>query len=152
MATRDSLPLLPLFDHTHDSLTTGLVVASTGLLGAYASWLVADFGVRFPAFAVMALALGYLLYRQADRRGVLAGALYSLATLLLLTPFVYELAFVVEASRAGVGSPWAHVLSTADLRLFVLCCVLAAVTTLVAYRLTSGSFLARARARLGHAD
>ena len=72
-----------------------------------------------------------------------------LAALLAFTPFVYELAFVLEAGRAGVGSPWQHVLSTADLLLFVLCLVLAAIPALVAYRLTTGAFVPRIRARLG---
>lgn len=147
MATADSLTdrLFPVFDHTHDALTTAMVVGFAAVLGLYASWMVADFGVRFPAFLVTAVALGYLLYGQATRRTVLAGGLYSLAGLLVLTPVVYELSFVAESGRPGVGSPWQHVLSTADLLLVVVFLVLAAVPALVAYRLTTGPFLARLR-------
>lgn len=151
MATRDSIVdrALPLFDHTHDTGTTAIVVGFAAVLGLYTSWMVADFGGRFLGFAVAAVALGYLLYRQESRLGVLAGGLYSLAALLALTPFLYELAFVLEAGRAGVGSPWQHVLSVADLLLFVLFFALAAVPALVAYRLTTGPFVPRVRARLG---
>jgi hypothetical protein len=151
MATRDSLAdrVFPVFDHTHDALTTGLVVGFAALLGLYTSWMVADFGGRFLGFAAAALASGYALYDQTDRRAVVAGGLYALAVLLAFTPFLYELAFLVESGRAGVGSPWRHVLSVADLALFVVFFALAAVPALAGYRLDTGPFLPRIRARLG---
>lgn len=144
MATADSLVdrVFPLFDHTHDVVTTGVVVLSAALLGLYASWTTADFGLRTPAFVVVALSLGYLLYRQDSRRGVVAGALYSLAALVALTPLLYELTVLVRAA-----SPLQHVLSVTDLVFVLLFWLVAAVPALVAYRLTTGPLLARIRAR-----
>lgn len=146
MATAGSLVdrVLPLFDHTHDAVTTGVVVLSAALLGLYASWITADFGLRTPAFVLVAVALGYLLYRQDSRRGVVAGALYSLAALLAVTPFLYELTVLVRAS-----SPLQHLLSVTDLVFVLLFWAVAAVPALVAYRVTTGPFIARIRARVG---
>ena len=144
MATADSLVdrVFPLFDHTHDALTTGLVVVTAALLGLYTSWMTADFGIRTPAFVVAALALGYLLYRQESRRGVVAGALYSLAALVALTPLLYELTILLRAA-----DPLQHVLSVTDLVFVLLFWVVAAVPALAASRLTTGPLLGRLRAR-----
>lgn len=150
MATSDSLVdrAFPLFDHTHDPVTTGIVVVSAAALGLYASWAAADFGIRFPAFVVAAFALGYLLYRQESRRGVVAGACYSLAALVAVTPLLYELTVLTAGRWAGVGSPRQHVLTVTDLLFVLAFWVVAAVPALVAYRLTTGPFLPRIRTRL----
>jgi hypothetical protein len=142
MATADSLVdrVFPLFDHTHDALTTGIVVVSAALLGLYASWATADFAIRTPAFVVVAVALGYLLYRQDSRRGVVAGALYSLAALIALTPLLYEFTVLVRAA-----TPLQHLLSVTDLVFVLLFWVVAAIPALVAYRLTTGPLLDRFR-------
>ncbi|WP_255196262.1 hypothetical protein [Halorarius litoreus] len=144
MATADSLVdrVFPLFDHTHDTVTTGVVVVSAAILGFYTSWMTADFRLRTPAFVVAALALGYLLYAQDSRRGVVAGALYSLAALVVLTPLLYELTILLRAAN-----PLQHVLSVTDLVFVLLFWVVAAVPALVAYRLTTGPLLARLRSR-----
>jgi uncharacterized membrane protein YhfC len=145
MATADSLVdrVFPLFEHTHDTVTTGIVVLSAALLGQYASWAAADFGLRTPTFVVVAVALGYLLYRQDSRRGVVAGACYSLSALLAVTPLLYELTVLTRATR-----PLQHVLSVTDLLFVLLFWVVAAIPALVAYRVTNGPLLAPLRARL----
>lgn len=145
MATTGSLVdrVFPLFDHTHDGVTTGVVVVSAALLGLYASWITADFGLRTPAFVLVAVALGYLLYRQDSRHAVVAGALYSLAALVAVTPLLYELTILVRAS-----SPLRHVLATSDLLFVLLFWVVAAIPALVASRLTTRPVLPRIRARV----
>lgn len=142
MATADSLVdrVFPLFEHTHDALTTGVVVVSAALLGLYASWTTADFGLRTPVFVVVALVLGYLLYGQDSRSRVVAGALYSLAALVALTPLLYELTVLLRAQN-----PLQHVLSVTDLLFVLLFWVVAAVPALAAYRLTTGPFAERLR-------
>ena len=136
--------VLPLFDHTHGPVTTALVVGFAAGLGLVAGWVTADFGVRFPAFVVAALGTGYLLYGQPTRRAVVAAGLYSLAAFLAVAPLLYELRLVV-----GVEAPLRHVLSLADLVVFVVFWVLAAVPALVANRVARGPFVPRVRARLG---
>jgi hypothetical protein len=135
--------LLPLFDHTHDMGTTALVVVFATVLGLVASWIAADFGVRLIAYVVGVVGTGYLLYGQPTRRAVLAAGFYSLAALLAIAPVFYELGLVV-----AVDQPLRHLLSVADLLVFVLFWIVAAVPALVANRIASGPFLARLRARL----
>lgn len=135
MATRDS-PLdrvLPLFDHTHDSVTTALVVGLAALLAVVASWVVADFGVRGPAFAVAALAVGYLLYGRETRQDVLAAGLYMLAALLALTPIVMELHVLTVTEMQGVGTAAQHVLTMSDLVVTLVFLVIAAVPAAMAF-------------------
>lgn len=148
MATRDSLAerLFPLFEHTHDAATTALVVAWGAVLGGVASWVVADFGVRFPAFAVATLGVGYLLYGRRTRRGVLAGGFYMLAALVALAPVVSELHVLTVAGMPGVGSPWRHLLSVADLLFVVVFLVVAAVPALAGFLVENWGAV---RARLG---
>lgn len=136
--------VFPLFEHTHDTLTTAAVVGFAAAIGLLAGWLAADFGGRFTAFLVGAVGAGYLLYRQPTRRAVLAAGLYSVAALLAVTPVVYELQVVVS-----VPAPQRHVLATSDLLLVVVLWVVAAVPAVVGYRLASGPFLPRLRERLG---
>jgi len=136
--------LLPLFEHTHDTLTTAIVVAFAAAVGLVAGWATADFGVRFPAFVVGAVGTGYLLYGQGTRRAVVAAGLYSVAALLAVAPLLYELFVVVS-----VSDPAAHVLSLADLILLLLGWIPAGLVALVAYRVATGPFVPRIRARLG---
>jgi uncharacterized membrane protein len=148
MATRDS-PLdrvLPLFDHTHDTATTALVVGVATLLAVVASWVVADFGVRFPGFAVAAIGAAYWLYRLETRREIVAGGLYMLAGLVGLTPVAMELHVLTVTGMEGVGSPAQHVLTVSDLILTLLFWVVAAVPAVAAFVLQNGSAI---RARLG---
>lgn len=147
MATRDSPldRLFPLFEHTHDRVTTALVVVFAALLGVVASWVVADFGVRFPAFLVGSVAVGYLLYGRESRRAVLAGGLYMLAALVALTPIVSEIHVLTVAGMRGVGDPWQHVLTVSDLLLVVVFFLVAAVPALAAFLLQNWAVV---RARL----
>jgi len=135
---------LPLFDHTHDTRTTAVVVAFAAVLGLLAGWLTADFGVRTPAFLVAAVGTGYLLYGQPTGRAVVAAGLYSLAALLAVAPFLYELGLVVN-----VDSPLRHVLSLADLLIFLFFWAIAALPALVGNRVANGPLLPRLRDRLG---
>jgi len=130
----------PLFDHTHDRLTTAIIVVLAALLGLFARWIVADFGVSFLAFLVAAVGSGYLLYRQPSRRAVAAAACYSLAALIAVVPIVYELGLA-----ATVRDPLRHLLSTTDLLLVVAFWLLAAVPALVGYRIDRGPLLPRLR-------
>lgn len=135
--------LLPLFDHTHDPGTTAVVVGFAAVLGYLAGWLAADFGVRNTAFLVAAIVTGYLLYGQPDRRAALAAGCYSLAALVALVPVSYELWVLVS-----VDEPMRHVLATSDLVLLVAFWLLAAVVGLAGYRVSTGPFVPRIRARL----
>lgn len=130
----------PLFDHTHDRLTTAIIVSLAALFGLFARWIVADFGVSFLAFLVAAIGTGYLLYRQPSRRAVLAAGSYSLAALIAVVPIVYELGLATT-----VRDPLRHLLSTTDLLLVVAFWLLAAVPALVGYRIDRGPLLPRLR-------
>jgi hypothetical protein len=132
--------VFPLFDHTHDTVTTAIVVVFAAVVGLLAGWITADFGVRFPAFLVGAVGSGYLLYGQATRRAVLGAGFYSVAALLAAAPFAYELGTLVN-----VESPLQHLLSVADLLVFVVFWLLAAVPALVGYRIATGPFIERLR-------
>lgn len=130
----------PVFDHTHDRATTAIVVAFTAVIGLLAGWIVADFGVRSLGSLVGAVGTGYLLYRQPTRRAVLAAGFYSLAALVAAIPIVYELGLA-----ASVDEPLRHLVSVADLLLFLAFWLLAAIPALVGYRVSSGPFLRRLR-------
>lgn len=132
----------PVFDHTHDRLTTAIVVGLAAAFGLLAGWIVADFDVRFLGFLVGAVGSGYLLYRQPTRRAVLAAGCYSLAALVAVVPVVYELGLAVT-----VQDPLRHLLSTTDLLLFVVFFLVAAVPALVGYRIDRGLILPRFRNR-----
>ncbi|MHB9286057.1 hypothetical protein ACKVMT_03345 [Halobacteriales archaeon Cl-PHB] len=133
----------PLFDHTHDTLTTAIVVVSAALVGLLAGWVSADFGVRSLAFVVAAIATGYLLYGQPTRRAVVAGALYFVAAMVAVAPLLLELATVVNVSE-----PARHVMSPADLLLAVPFWLLATLVALLGYRVGTGPLLPRLRGRL----
>lgn len=130
----------PVFDHTHDRVTTAIVVGFAAAVGLLAGWIVADFGVRSLGFIVGAVGSAYLLYRQPTRRAVLAAGFYSLAALVAVVPFVYELGLA-----ANVDDPLRHLLSVTDLLLFLAFWLLAAVPALVGYRVATGPFLRRLR-------
>lgn len=132
--------VFPLFDHTHDSGTTAIVVAFAAVVGFLAGWIVADFGVRFLGFLVGSVGSGYLLYGQPSRRAVAVAGFYSLAALLAAAPFAYELVTVLN-----VEAPLRHLLSVADLLVFLIFWMLAAIPAIVGYRIASGPFLRRLR-------
>lgn len=132
--------VLPVFDHTHDPVTTAIVVAFAAVLGLLARWMVADFGVRSLGFLVGAVGTGYLLYRQPTRRSVVAAGCYSLAALVAAVPVVYELALA-----ANVEDPLRHLLSVTDLLFVLAFWLLAALPALVGYRVATGPFLRRLR-------
>ena len=135
--------LLPLFDHTHDPVTTAVVVVFALLVGLLARWIVADFDVRLLGFLVGAVGTGYLLYGQPTRRAVLAAGCYSLAALVAAIPIAFELGLA-----ASVDDPLRHVLSVTDLLFVLAFWLLAAVPGLVGYRISTGPFLPRLRGML----
>jgi hypothetical protein len=148
MATRNS-PLdrvLPLFDHTHDTATTALVVGAATLLAVVASWVVADFGLRFPAFAVAAIGSAYWLYRLETRREILAGGLYMLAALIGLTPIAMELHVLTVTGMEGVGPAAQHSLTISDLIVTLLFFAIAAIPATAAFLLQNAGTV---RSRLG---
>jgi hypothetical protein len=148
MATRNS-PLdrvLPLFDHTHDTATTALVVGTATLLAVVASWVVADFGLRFPAFAVAAIGSAYWLYRLETRREILAGGLYMLAALIGLTPIAMELHVLTVTGMEGVGPAARHSLTISDLIVTLLFFAIAAIPATAAFLLQNAGTV---RSRLG---
>lgn len=132
----------PVFDHTHDGVTTAIIVVLAAVFGLLARWIVADFDVSFLGFLVAALGTGYLLYRQPTRRAVIAAGCYSLAALVAVMPVVYELRLAVT-----VQDPLRHLLSTTDLLLVVAFWLVAAIPALVGYRIDRGPILRRFRNR-----
>lgn len=135
--------LFPVFDHTHDPVTTGLVVAFAAVTGLLAGWITADFGVRTLAFIVGAVGAAYLLYGQPTRRAVVAAGLYSVAALFAVAPFLFELGTAVN-----VDEPLRHVLSVTDLLVVAVFWVLAAVPAVIGYRVATGPFIPRIRGRV----
>lgn len=132
--------LLPVFDHTHDRVTTAVVVAFAAVIGLLAGWIVADFGVRSLGFLVGAVGTGYLLYGQPTRRAVLAAGSYSIAALVAAVPIVYELGLAVS-----VDDPLRHLASVTDLLFVLAFWLLAAIPAVVGYRVASGPFIERLR-------
>lgn len=131
MSTDEST--IPPFDHTHDALTTVGVLAFTALTAIWASWLVADLGVRWPTFALAAIASGYYLYDRADGRSVLATGLYLVAGLVALTPIMFVVPLLLAGGRPGVGNPWVFVFTIADLQAFVAFLLVAAVPAIAGF-------------------
>ncbi|MFC6952929.1 hypothetical protein [Halorubellus litoreus] len=127
----------------HDAATTAFVLLAAVALGTVLAWLSADLVGRLPAFAVGAIATAGILYTRPTRRDVAATACYALAALLALAPVAYELPLLL-----GTATPLAHVLTTTDLLLFLAFLTLAAIPTLLGYRIATGPFLPRLRARL----
>ena len=112
--------------HRHTAGTTAIAVAFALVCGLYASWLLADFGLRWLAL-VVALGGGALFYTCSTRAGVFAAGCYGLAVLVALTPVMLDLAFVAVAGGYGITSPWPFVLSLADLVFVAVFVVLALV-------------------------
>ena len=127
----------------HDTVTTAFVLLASVLLGAFVAWTSADLVGRLPAFTVGAVATAGLLYTRPTRRDVAATACYALAALLALVPLAYELPILL-----GTDAPLAHVLTTTDLILFLAFASLAAVPTVIGYRIATGPFVPRIHARL----
>lgn len=128
----------PVFEHTHDRITTAIVVVLAAAFGLLTRWIVADFDVAFLGFLVAAVGTGYLLYRQPTRRAVVAAGCYSFAALVAVVPIVYELGLAVT-----VQDPVSHLLSTTDILLVVVFWLVAAVPALVGYRIDRGPILPR---------
>lgn len=119
--------------HRHTAGTTAIVVVLALVCGVYASWLLADFGLRLPALVVVGLVCGVVFYARPTRAGVLATGLYALAALVALTPVMLDLAFVLAADPYGIADPWPFVLSLADLLFLVVFVLLALLLAGVAF-------------------
>jgi hypothetical protein len=127
----------------HDAATTAFVLLAAVALGTFVAWLSADLVGRLPAFAVGAVATAGALYTRPTRRDVAATTCYALAALLALVPVAYELPILL-----GTDAPLAHVLTTTDLILVLVFLTLAAIPTVLGYRIATGPFLPRLRERL----
>lgn len=128
----DSLAQRLGIDHRHSAGTAALAVVFALLCGIYASWLLADFGLRWPVLIIALVGSGVLFYGQPTRNSVVALGLYCLAALLALTPVILNLVFVVDSSRYGVANPWPAVLTIADLVFLVVFVVFALVLSGIA--------------------
>lgn len=120
-------------DQAHQVRTVAGMVVAAALLGDVAGWLLADFGLRTPAFVGVALGSSLWLYRQPNGRAAAVRALSALAVLLALTPLFLNLPFVLAADRYGIGNPAAFVLRTADLVALVVFLAMAAVPAAAAW-------------------
>lgn len=120
-------------EHRHSIGTTGLVVVLALICGLYAAWLLADFGLRWPALVVVFLLGGVRFYGRPTRVGVLAAGLYTLAVFIAVTPVILDLAFVLAADSYGVANPWSFVLTMADLLFLVVFVLLALIPAGIAY-------------------
>lgn len=113
--------------HSHTPAgTIGIGVISV-VLGWYAGWITADFGLRIPAFIGVALVAVVWLYRQRDGWVALSQGLYFLAALLVLTPIVFNLAFVLDAGRYDISDVTGFVLTISDLMFVLVFAVLALI-------------------------
>lgn len=111
--------------HRHAAGTTVVAAVLALVCGFYASWLLADFGLRLPALVVVVLVCGVVFYARPTRTGVLAAGLYAIAALVALTPVMLDLGFVLAADSYGITDPWPFVLSLADLLFLVVFVLLA---------------------------
>ncbi|MUV86793.1 hypothetical protein GJ631_09510 [Natronomonas sp. CBA1123] len=141
MATSDSS--LPLFDHTHDTATTALAVAAAAVTAFYAAWLTADLLPRTVVFGVVALTVGFLLYRRPDRRAVAASGLYAVAILLAATPIALNATVLATADMTGITDPWARILTVTDLKILLGFLVVAAVPAAIGYYLNNAASVRR---------
>lgn len=118
--------------HHHDPATTALVAAFALVLGSYASWLMADLGVRWVAFLVVGAAAALGLYRRETRARVATAGLYALAALVALTPVALDATILLGTD---LGDPWPFLLTTATLVYLAAFAVLAAVPAGLGYLL-----------------
>ncbi len=116
--------------HDHDAATTALVAAFALVLGSYAGWLTADFGIRWVALLVVGAVAAVALYRRETRARVAATGLYALAALVALTPVALDATILLGT---GVTDPWSFVLTAASLAYLVAFAVLAAVPAGIGY-------------------
>jgi hypothetical protein len=130
--------LKQLVDHTHTPLTTVVIGVLSAVLGIYAGWITADFGLRTPASVIAFLVAAVWLYRQRDGWSALATGLYLLAVLIVLTPILFNLAFVLDASRYDISNTSGFVLTTSDLVFFLVFVLIALIpaglATLIRWR------------------
>lgn len=126
----------------HSARTTALAVVLALLCGAYAAWLLADFGLRWPALLAVAVLAGVFFYSRRTPAAMLVCGFYALAVLVVLTPIVLDLAFVFAADGYGI-TPWPFVLSLADLVFLgvfvVLALVLSAIGVVISRRVDAGN-------------
>jgi hypothetical protein len=113
---------------------SGVVVGAV-VLALYTSWMAADIVSRLVVFPIVALVAGYLLYKREEpgRKAVYVG--YSLAKLLVITPFVMILPDITGDFTAGAAEMG---LTMANLILVVLFLLPAAGVAYVTYRYDGG--------------
>jgi prepilin signal peptidase PulO-like enzyme (type II secretory pathway) len=115
-------------DHIHTpAATVGIVIFSV-ILGAYAGWITADFGLRVPVFVLVTIVVIAWLYRQRDGWEALTTGLYLLAALVVLTPILFDLAFVLDARRYDISNVSGFVLTLSDLVFFLVFVLIALIS------------------------
>ncbi len=101
---------------TENGYSTAILAVVFGLLfGVYCSWIVADFSVRWPAFAIGSLIGIGRCYAQPTRTTVITTGLYQLSAAIALTPLVLAGGGLYGAYAQGVANPWPTALSEAFL-------------------------------------
>lgn len=125
------------FDHRHSRATIAVVVVISLALGWYGSWLAADLGLGTVVFVLGAALSAYGLYRQPSRRAVVVVGLYALAALLVATPVLLNLPFVLVAGSYGVSDPAAFTMRLSDAIFLLVFVILAAVPGGLAWRLST---------------
>ncbi|WP_330632857.1 hypothetical protein [Halocatena halophila] len=115
---------------TDHGYSTMLLAIFLGLLvGAYCSWTVADFSVRWPAFGIVGLIGIIRCYTQPTRMAVVTTGLYQLSAAIAITPLVLAGGGLYGAYTQGVANPWPTVLSEAILLVVI---VFGVIATLIA--------------------
>lgn len=118
--------------HTHPpTITVGIGILSV-VLGIYAGWIAADFGLRTSASVITFLIVAVWLYRQRDGWSAFAIGLYVLAALIVLTPILFNLAFVLDAGRYGISQVSEFVLTLSNLIFFLVFVLIALIPTCLA--------------------
>lgn len=115
-------------------VVVGIVVASV-LLGAYATWITADFLPRALTFIFVAVGVGGILYRRDEVREQLVYAGYVFSGFLFLTPVTMILPDAVSAGTYGVGV-LELVFMTMNVVLVLVFAVPAAVVAYLSYRIS----------------
>ena len=73
--------------------------------------------------------------RQPNARSVVASLFYALGALVILTPIAIELPVLLTADMPGVTSPWARILTMANLKIFLGFALVGAILGAIGYYL-----------------
>lgn len=88
----------------HSGRDLALVAVVAIVVGYYGAWLAGDYIGRLTGLVVFGVVAAYLLVQQPTSRAVVAGGLYLLAGLVVVTPVFLNLP-VVTGRHAGISAP-----------------------------------------------